>query len=302
MANKIVESTRMNVPSFIPELVANASTPNGFWEASALESLNHTLRKRQEKNGANRWSFEVITDEPEWLHCDLTNDVQLCHFVRVDFWKDEVIAQEVKTIKDPTFDDIEVGDIATLRSGSKFVVKAALASPDDMIGDYVGLVHLDGLEPMSCVHNLRYFNEDVEDGMDIVELLRRPAGATVTTSQVFIEGCDLGDACEVLRTNGFEYEEGADYWFKKKPLSPLEEGCRYRITHVDEDDSHYGWETGDIVLVEESNEETSYCHNVEDLSITSWLGNEQLEKVIETMPIEPLEPRQLGYGPEGYSK
>lgn len=277
MPSKLIESTRMNVPFFLPNLIVNAVEPNGYWESSALAGFNTLMQQRQGKNGSNRWSIETITEEPELLHCDMTNTMESCHFIRIDFWKDEVIPLKVTTIKDPTFDDIEVGDIATLRNGSKFVVKAALASPDDMIGDYVGLVHLDGLEPMSCVHNLRYFNEDVEDDMDIVELLRRPAGATVTTSQVFIEGCDLGDACEVLRTHGFEYEEGADYWFKKKPVGKLKDGNVYRVIWTDSDDEHYDWQVGDLCVVEESNEETSYCRNIENDTVVSWLDNAQLE-------------------------
>lgn len=302
MPSKLIESTRMNVPFFLPNLIVNAVEPNGYLESSALAGFNTLMQQRQSKNGSNRWSIETITEEPELLHCDMTNTMESCHFIRIDFWKDEITPLSVVTIKDPTFDDIEVGDMVTIRDGSKYIVKAALASPHDMIEGYFGLIQLDGLEPISYTHSLKYAGEGTLYELDIVELMRTPKELepkppsgkvfhyesngdkrtvaldnTVTTAQVFIEGCDLEDACEVLRTNGFEYEEGADYWFKKKPVGELKDGNIYRVVWIDTEDEHYDWQVGDLCVVEESNEETSYCRNIENDTVVSWLGNTQLE-------------------------
>lgn len=133
---EVIDTKDLNVPSFLPELIANSSEPKGFWEQSALEEFTRRMGKRQGELYAHHYSIEVLTEEPDLMHCDLSNNVDLCHHIRVTFFKTDE--------------------------------------------------------------------------------------KTVTTSPLMIEAVDFEDACEVLRSNGFVYEEGADYWFKEKaePLQP----------------------------------------------------------------------------------
>lgn len=132
---EVIDTKTMNVPAFLPEMIANGFPANGYWEETVINQFERLCKTIQINVGADRWTLECLTEEPEFMHCDMTNDADSCHHVRINFLK------EVKT---------------------------------------------------------------------------------VTATPLMIEVVDFEDACEVLRSHGFVYEEGADYWFKEKaePLQP----------------------------------------------------------------------------------
>ena len=135
---KVIDTKDMNVPAFLPEMIANGSPSNGYWEETVIRQFETLCNVIKENVGADHWTIECLTEEPEFMHCDMTNNADSCHHVRINFLK------EVKT---------------------------------------------------------------------------------VTTTPLMIESVDFEDACEALRSHGFVYEEGADYWFKEK-AEPLQSIAR----------------------------------------------------------------------------
>lgn len=171
----VIDTKDFNVPSFLPELIANGSEPNGFSEQSALEEFTYRMGKLQGKLYAHHYSIDVLTEEPELMHCDLDNNVDMCHHIRVTFFKAEptTAPDGVQTFTSPTFDDVQVGDRAKLRDGRMFIVKAEIPCADDLFEGYVGVIKLDGLEGWSVTQDLR-INANTQSNLDIVELTRSP--------------------------------------------------------------------------------------------------------------------------------